>query len=86
MDESLGYFRLIQAGIMTRNEVRNRIGIAGDIVDGDQTGLGYEPSASRFVSNDERMDVEEASNSKEKSMRSELSYMREYMDRNGDRS
>tara|TARA_Y100000034_G_C6904593_1_gene419379 strand:+ start:229 stop:1605 length:1377 start_codon:yes stop_codon:yes gene_type:complete len=86
MDESLGYFRFIQAGVMTRNEVRNKIGIPGDIVDGDKTGLGYEPSSSRFVSNDERADVEGNNNYNGKNMKTELAYMREYMERNGDRS
>lgn len=58
MEESLGYFRYIQSGVMTRNEVRNKLGIEGEIENGDSTGLGYEPAVSRFSSNEERGAVE----------------------------
>ena len=83
MDESLGYFRLIQSGIMTRNEVRNKIGIPGDIENGDTTGLGYEPSPSRFVSNDERDEVEDSTVLEMKRMKSEMSSISDYINRNG---
>ena len=58
MDESLGYFRFIQGGIMTPNEVRRKLGLEGDVEGGDTPGLGYEPAVSRFVSNEERAETE----------------------------
>ena len=65
MEESLGYFRYIQSGVMTRNEVRNKLGIEGEIENGDSTGLGYEPAVSRFSSNEERATVEQLSDNME---------------------
>ena len=58
MDESLGYFRFIQGGIMTPNEVRRKLGLEGDVEGGDTPGLGYEPAVSRVVSNEERAETE----------------------------
>lgn len=65
MEESLGYFRYIQSGIMTANEVRDRLGIGGDIEGGDVPGLGHlgtgsnVPANSRFSANEERRLVED---------------------------
>ena len=58
MDESLGYFRFIQGGIMTPNEVRRKLGLEGEIEGGDMPGIGYEPAVSRVVSNEERAEAE----------------------------
>ena len=58
MDESLGYFRFIQGGIMTPNEVRKKLGLEGGIEGGDIPGIGYEPAVSRVVSNEEREEAE----------------------------
>ena len=62
MEESLGYFRYIQSGVMTPNEVRDKLGIEGDVMGGDVPGLGHEPSVARFSSNEERSFVESETN------------------------
>ena len=69
MEESLGYFRFIQSGIMTPNEVRNKMGLQGDVEGGDIPGLGHQPSVARFSSNEERASIEESFNNiEEKSL------------------
>ena len=54
---------------MTPNEVRNKMGLQGDVEGGDIPGLGHQPSVARFSSNEERASIEESFNNiEEKSL------------------
>ena len=66
-EESLGFFRLIMAETLSKEEVRVRLGYPRQMPKGDSTGISNPqngqnrtPASSRVVSNEERPVVEEA--------------------------
>ena len=66
-EESLGFFRLIMAETLSKEEVRVRLGYPRQMPKGDSTGISNPqngqnrtPASSRVVSNEERPLVEES--------------------------